>query len=145
MWSTQKNNYLIELTNMKVHLKQNRNCSNSKFCPPSYPPPSPVPPQLNSAGVIPKALRGHPRYLSFKILPGNVALGEKVAPGVREVEAATRRMPSTTAMSHTSAAHVRWLCYWMCFSLCFVRFVCVVFFLYFFLFGCGACVVLAWA
>lgn len=53
------------------------------------------------------ALRGHPRYRAFKILPGNFALGERVAPNDKEIEAASRRKPSTNAMEHASAAHVR--------------------------------------
>lgn len=52
------------------------------------------------------ALRGHPRYRAFKILPGNFALGERVAPNDKEIEAASRRKPSTNAMEHASAAHV---------------------------------------
>lgn len=57
-------------------------------------------------GVIPKALRGHPRYLSFKILSGNIALGEKVAPNEREIEAASRRTSATSAIAHVTAVHV---------------------------------------
>lgn len=57
--------------------------------------------------MIPMALRGHPRYRAFKILPGNYALGERVAPNDKEIEAASRRKPSTNAMEHASAAHVR--------------------------------------
>lgn len=52
------------------------------------------------------ALRGHPRYRAFKILPGNFALGERVAPNEKEVEAAARRKPSRNAMEHASGAHV---------------------------------------
>lgn len=52
------------------------------------------------------ALRGHPKYRAFKILAGNIALGERVAPNEKEVEAAARRMPSKDAMAHASGAHV---------------------------------------
>ena len=52
------------------------------------------------------ALRGHPRYRAFKILGGNFALGERVAPNEREIEMASRRNP-TDVMAYASAAHVR--------------------------------------
>ncbi|CAM9372906.1 unnamed protein product [Pylaiella littoralis] len=59
------------------------------------------------SGVIPMAIRGHPRYRAFKILAGNVALGERVAPNEKEIEAAARRKPSVNAMEHASAAHAQ--------------------------------------
>ena len=52
------------------------------------------------------ALRGHPRYRAFKILGGNFALGERVAPNEREIEMASRRNP-TDVMVYASGAHVR--------------------------------------
>lgn len=56
------------------------------------------------------AIRGHPRYRAFKILPGNFALGERVAPNEKEIEAAARRKPSVNAMEHASGAHVSFVC-----------------------------------
>ena len=61
---------------------------------------------FRTTGAIPMAIRGHPRYRAFKILGGNFALGERVAPNEREIEVASRRNP-TAAMTHASAAHVR--------------------------------------
>lgn len=57
-------------------------------------------------GVIPLALRGHPKYMAFKILPGNVALGERAALSLKQIDLASRKEP-TDAMTHASVALVK--------------------------------------